>query len=129
MEPITLNIEKDTVLMSQSEQQSLFTSKQKEAETRIALHWLESSKPVYVKAKDRDILISMVYGFVVTSPPYHWYLQMENDKIISVIKVYQNLEKTASLYLPQFHSHIDCDTISHICFSTLTKGYNCTISH
>ena len=32
----TLNIEKDTVLISQSQQQSLFTPNQEEADTRIA---------------------------------------------------------------------------------------------
>ena len=53
----TLNIEKDTILISQSEQQSLFTSSQGKPDTRIALNCLESSKPVLVKAKDTDILI------------------------------------------------------------------------
>ena len=33
----TLNIEKDTVLISQSQQQSLCTSNQEEADTKIAL--------------------------------------------------------------------------------------------
>ena len=51
----TLNIEKDTVLISQSQQQSLFRSNQKEADTRIELHCSESSKSVLVKAKDRYI--------------------------------------------------------------------------
>ena len=56
----TLNIEKDTVLISQSQQQSLFTSNQEEADTKIALHCSETSKPVFVKAKDTGILILMV---------------------------------------------------------------------
>ena len=70
----TFNIEKDTVLISQSQQQSLFTSNQEEADTRIAPHCSESSKPVLVKAKDTDILILMVYAFALTSSPYYWYL-------------------------------------------------------
>ena len=57
----TLNIEKGTVLIPQSQQQSLFTSNQEEADTRIALQCSESSKPVFVKAKDTDILILMMY--------------------------------------------------------------------
>ena len=65
----TLNIEKDRVLISQSQQQSLFTSNQEEADTRTALHCSESSKPLLVKAKDKDILILMVYAFALTSPP------------------------------------------------------------
>ena len=51
----TLSIEKDTVLISQSQQQSLFTSNQEEeeeeADTRIALHCSESSKRVFRKSK------------------------------------------------------------------------------
>ena len=47
-----LNIEEDTVLISQSQQQSLFTSNQEKADTRTALYYSESSKPVLVKAKD-----------------------------------------------------------------------------
>ena len=109
----TLNIEKDTVLISQSQQQSLFTSNQKEAVTRIALHFSESSKPVLVKAKDIDILILMVYAFALTSPPYGWYLQIDNGKIVSVKKVYGNFGKTTSLCFPQFHSLTDCDTVIH----------------
>ena len=56
----TLNIEKDTVLVLQSQQESLFTSNQEEANTRTSLHGSKSSIPVLVKAKDTDILILMV---------------------------------------------------------------------
>ena len=63
-----------TVLISQSQQQSLFTSNQEKANTRIALHCSESSNPVLVKAKDTDILIFVVYAFSLTSLPHDWYL-------------------------------------------------------
>ena len=66
----TLNIEKDTVLISQTQKRSLFTSNQVEADTRIGLHCSESSKQVLEKTKDTDILILMVYAFALTSPPY-----------------------------------------------------------
>ena len=59
----SLNIGKDTILISQSQQQSLFTSNQEEGGTRIAINCSESSKPVLVKVKDTDILILMVYAF------------------------------------------------------------------
>ena len=75
-------------MISQSQQQSLFSSNQEEADTRIALHCSESSKPVLVKAKDTDILILMVYAFALTSPPYDWYLQIDNGKIVSIKKIY-----------------------------------------
>ena len=77
----TSNFEKDTVLISQSRQQSLFTSNQEEVDTRIALHCSESSEPVLVKAKDTDILILMVYAFALTSP---LDLQIDNGKIVSL---------------------------------------------
>ena len=83
----TLNIEKDTLLILQPQQQSLFTSNQEEIDTRIALHGSDGSKPVLVKAKDTDISILMVYAFALTSPPYDWYLQIDNDMIASVKKV------------------------------------------
>ena len=60
----TLNIEKDTVLISQSQQQSLFTSNQEEADTRIVLHCSESSKPVLLKAKYIDILMLMLISTI-----------------------------------------------------------------
>ena len=63
----TLNIEKDTVLISQSQQQSFYIKSRRS--TRIALHCSESSKPVFVKTKDTDILIFMVDAFAITSPP------------------------------------------------------------
>ena len=96
----TLNIEEDTVFLSQYQQQSLFTSNQEQADTRMALHCSKGSKPVLVKAKDTDILILMMYAFVLTSPPYDWYLQIDNGKIVSVKKIYKNLGKTTSLCLP-----------------------------
>ena len=109
---ITLNIEKDAVLISQSQQQSLFTSNQEEADTRIAPHCSESSKPVLVKAKDTDILILMMYAFSVASPPYDWCLQTDNGKIVTVEKIYQNVGKTTSWCLPEFHILTGCDTVS-----------------
>ena len=65
-----------------------------------------------VKAKDTDILILMVYAFSLTSS-YDWYLQIDNGKIVSVKKIYQNFRKATSLYLPQFHCFTGCDTVSH----------------
>ena len=106
----TLNIEKDRVLISQCQQESLFTSNQEEAGTRTALHCSESSKPVLVKAKDTDILILMVYAFALTSPSYDWYLQIDNGKIVSVKKT--NFGKKTSMCLRQFHSLTCCDTVS-----------------
>ena len=87
-----LNIEKDTVLISQSQQQSLCTSNQEEADTRITLQCSKSSKPVLVKAKDTDILFLMVYAFALTSP-YDWYLQIGSGKIASVKKYIKILKK------------------------------------
>ena len=109
----TLNIEKDTVLISQSQQKSLFTSNQEEAGTRIAIHCSESSKPVFGKSKDTDILNLMVFAFAITFPPYDWYSQIDNSKIFSIKKMYQNFGKTTHLCLPQFHFFTGCDIISH----------------
>ena len=109
----TLNIKKDAVLISKSQQQSLFTSNLEEANAKIALHCSESSKPVLVKAKCKDILILMIPFFALTSPPYDWYLQIDNDKIVNGKIIYQNFGKTTDLCLPQFHSPTGCDTISH----------------
>ena len=80
------------MLISQSEQQSLFTLNQKDAETRIALHFSERRNSVSVK--DTDKLILMVYTFAVFSPPYDWYLQIDN------VKKFQNLGKTKDADLP-----------------------------
>ena len=89
----TLNIEKDTALISHSQKQSLFSLNQVETDTRIALHCSESSKPVLVKAKDTDILVLMGYAFALTSQSYDWYLQIDNRKIVSVKKYIKILEK------------------------------------
>ena len=71
------------MLISQSEQQRLFTLNQEDADTRITLHFWERYQPVSLKTKYKDNLISMVYTFDVTSPPYDWYIDYE--------KVFQNL--------------------------------------
>ena len=119
------------MLISQSQQQSLFTSNQEEADTRITPHCSESSKPVLVKAKDTDILILMVYTFALTSP-YDCYLQIDNGKIVIVKKIYRNFGKTTSLCLPQFHPLTGCETvfgISKTYFPTIAEGYICYRSH
>ena len=115
----TLNIEKDTVLILQSQQESLFTSNQEEANTRTSLHGSKSSIPVLVKAKDTDILILMVYAFALTSPPYDWYLQIDHGKIVSIKNIYQNFWKTNGLCLPQFHSLTGCHTTSQPLLSNI----------
>ena len=47
----TLNIEKDTVLISQSQQQSLCTSNQEEADTKIALQCSKLQQASFSKSK------------------------------------------------------------------------------
>ena len=59
---------------------------------RIVLHCSGTSKPVLVKAKDTYILILMAYAFALTSPPYSWYLQVANGKIVSIKKIIKILE-------------------------------------
>ena len=78
----TLNIEKDTVLISSS----LFKLNQEEADTRAALHCSESTNPVLIKVKE--------YPFALISPPYDWYLQIDNGKIVNVNIICQNFGKT-----------------------------------
>ena len=80
---------------------------------------MQLSKPVFVKAKDTDTSILIVYAFAITSPPYELYLQIDNSKIVSIKKIYQNFGKTTSLCLPQFHSLTGCDIVSH--FFRLSK--------
>ena len=61
----------------------------------------------------------MVSAFAITSPPYKLYLQIDNSKIVSIKKIYQNFVKTSSLCLPQFHTLTGCDIVSH--FFRLSK--------
>ena len=74
----------------------------------------------------------MVHAFALTSPPYGWYLQIHNGKVVNVKRIYQNFGKTTSLYLPKFHSLTGCDTIRHFfgisktCFPTLLKDTSAT---
>ena len=73
----------------------------------------KSTKPVLVKAKDTNILILMVYAFIVTFPPSTIWLHLQIEKIVSVTKIYQDLGKTTSICLPQFHALTGCDPVSH----------------
>ena len=57
----TMNNEKNTILISRSDRQSLNTLNQEEAGPRIVLNGLESSEPALVKAKDTDINYGGVY--------------------------------------------------------------------
>ena len=92
---MTLNIERDGVLISQSEQQSLFTSNQEDAGTRIALHFSEMSKSVSIKTKD---FILIMYTSDVIFPPYDWHVLIENDKI------FEKLGKIKDANLPMLTS-------------------------
>ena len=89
----SLNIEKDRVLTSPYKQQSLFTRRSRLSDIT---HCSESSKPVLVKAKDTYILVLIVYAFALVSPPYDWYLQIVNSKIIII----KNIGKTTTSCLP-----------------------------
>ena len=96
-----MNIERDGVLISQSEQQRFFTSNQEDAGTRIALHFSEMSKSVSIKTKD---FILIMYTSDVIFPPYDWHVLIENDEI------FENLGKIKDaicLCLLQFHSILD----------------------
>ena len=71
---------------------------------RIVLHFSGTSKPVLVKAKDTYILILMAHAFALTSPPYSWYLQVANGKIVSIKKIIKILEtQLVCAYLSFIH--------------------------
>ena len=55
----------------------------------------------------------MVDAFAITSPPYNWYLQVDNDKTVSIKKNINFLKKkTTSLCLSKLHSLTGCDNFS-----------------
>ena len=126
-----MNIQRDAVLISQSEQQSLFTSNQEDADTRITLNFWERCQPVSLKTKYKDNLISMVYTFDVTSPPYDWYLQIDYEK------VFQNLGKTrdtdlsmfTSVFIPLLAATLSATSSKYHSFSTIADGWICSTSH
>ena len=84
-------------------------------------HCSESSRPVLVKTK--GILILMVYAFPINFISCDLYLQIDNYKIVGVKKIYQKVEKTVCLWLPQFHSLTGCDTISHFFSVSKTSAF------
>ena len=55
----------------------------------------------------------MVDAFAITSPPYNWYLQVDNDKTVSIKKTINFLKKNpTSLCLSKLHSVTGSDNFS-----------------
>ena len=66
-----------------------------------------------MKAKVIDVLILMIYAYAVQQPEHDSYIQTDNDTFVSIRKIYENLDSTTWLMLPQFPAFKGCDRVSH----------------
>ena len=73
----------------------------------------------YIKAKDTDILILIIYAYADQQPEQDFFMQTDQDSFVSIRKIYENLGSTTCLLLPQFHATTGCDTVSY--FSNVSK--------
>ena len=96
-----------------SQLKTLFASKHEEADAEIVYCCSSFNKPSVVKAKDTDILILMIYTYVVHQPQQDWYKQIDKDSFVSIRKIYEKFGITISLLLPQFYATTGCDTASY----------------
>ena len=96
-----------------SELKTLFLSNHEEADTKTVYCSTSFNKPCIVKATGTDILILMVYAFVVQHPEHNWYMQTEKHSFVSIRTIYEKSGSTTCLSLPQFHAITGCDTVSY----------------
>ena len=95
-----------------SELKTLFLSNHEEADTKTVYCSTSFNKSCIAKATGTDMLILMVYAFVVEHPEHGWYMQTEKHSFVS-IRIYEKSGSTICLLLPQFHAITGCDTVSY----------------
>ena len=66
-----------------------------------------------MKAEDTDILILMIYTYVVQQTEHYWYMQRYKDSFVSIWKIYEKFGSATCLLLPQFHAIPGYITVSY----------------
>ena len=110
--PLILNSRDVTCRINISELKTLFLSNHEEADTKTVYCSTSFNKSCIAKATGTDMLILMVYAFVVEHPEHGWYMQTEKHSFVS-IRIYEKSGSTICLLLPQFHAITGCDTVSY----------------
>ena len=111
--PLTINHRNITKRITRDDVDVTVKCNHKEADTRVVLHALSSEGPVIVKAKDKDILILMIYAYALKKPEAIWCMQIDHNIFVNIGKIAQFLDQSACLQLPAFHSLTGCDTTSN----------------
>ena len=111
--PLTINHRNITKRITRDDVDVTVECNHKEADIWVVLHALSSEGPVIVKAKDKDILILMIYAYALKKPEAIWCMQIDHNIFVNVGKIAQFLDQSACLQLPVFHSLTGCDTTSN----------------
>ena len=84
-----------------------------EADTRLILHAAASTQDVVIVAKDTDVLVLMVWAYVVLNVEQKWYFKKAHDKFVDVGEICSYLGREICLCLPALHAISGCDTTSY----------------
>ena len=55
----------------------------------------------------------MIYAYAVQQPKHDWYMQADKDAFVGIRKIYEKVDSTTWLLLPQFHAVTVCDRVSY----------------
>ena len=84
-----------------------------EADTRLILHAAASTQDVVIVAKDTDVLVLMVWAYVVLNVEQKWYFKKDHDKFVDIGEICSYLGREICLRLPALHAISGCDTTSY----------------
>ena len=121
--PFTINHRNITKKITRDDVDVTVECNHEEADARVVLHAFSSEGPVMVKAKDTDVLILMIYAYVLKKPEAIRCLQINRNKYVDVRKIAQFLDEPTCLQLPALHSLTGCDTTSYFYRSSKTSVF------
>ena len=117
---VILNSKAVIYRINSSELKTLFTSNHEEVDVDIVCSCSRFNIPCIVKAKDTNIIILMIYSFVVKQLKHDCLMQADKDSFVSIRKIYKKCGSTTCLLLQQYHTIIGCDTVSYL-FNVLKR--------
>ena len=84
-----------------------------EADTRLVLHAFLANTDVVIVSKDTDVMILLVWAYAYHEIKHEWFFKYENEKYITISKIYSFFGRDNCLILPSFHALTGCDTTSY----------------
>ena len=78
----------------------------------MVLHACLEDTNVVVVSRDTDVFLLLVYAFAVVKPANQWFMKIDHQKYVVILKVLDYLGMEMSFRLPQLHAITGCDSTS-----------------